>query len=416
MDLSLVVALVSVIAVCVDDNNQEPGAEQSPPLGPLASNFPLDISNVDSQYIGVSESIADCVVHRSLLPKEGVSVTSVGDSGETLMRMHTATFTGANLFIRKDYPSLLSIHTMDGDAAGETCLEKQRSGWRLITCTKFKSNLTKMENGEPAKLTTHCVDYFRMVDDEECVINGITLDLSGVNVAQIQVENDPQYGTLYTNYTPKNDSSFGIINDFGVRIWTETPKKTCKLVKKMVIGNSAFLTLHIDYGESFAFERFEKTGEEWKPIGGKEFSKKVKLMKKSLPKLEPPDAIELNIKCADMSKTIFKTVEYASTRQILCTPKDGGFFVKAMDGEKIIWIAEEDEKCTMTSLYRRKDEVVFVVDINKGGKIARKCFLGSIVSEKISWEGITEDDCDNRLDNMEKPAKSKSHRTAWSST
>ncbi|AFZ80995.1 hypothetical protein BEWA_004030 [Theileria equi strain WA] len=107
----------------------------------------LDISSPDSSLFSLAGDRIHGVNHRAFVPKDGSSIVSVVDNGDTLW---TATdtqegCTGAYLFSREGYPSLLSVYTRG--AGDETfCFEKDGSMWKNVDKRYFEHRLHSMKD------------------------------------------------------------------------------------------------------------------------------------------------------------------------------------------------------------------------------------------------------------------------------
>ncbi|AFZ79469.1 hypothetical protein BEWA_023180 [Theileria equi strain WA] len=107
----------------------------------------LDLSSPSPSLFTVTDHLLYGVNHRAFVPKDGCSLVSVVDNRDTLW---TATdtqegCTGAYLFSREGYPSLLSVYTRG--AGDETfCFEKDAGAWKNVSKLKFETKLRSMKD------------------------------------------------------------------------------------------------------------------------------------------------------------------------------------------------------------------------------------------------------------------------------
>ncbi|AFZ80525.1 hypothetical protein BEWA_033800 [Theileria equi strain WA] len=107
----------------------------------------LDISSPDSSLFSLAGDRIHGVNHRAFVPKDGSSIVSVVDNGDTLW---TATdtqegCTGAYLFSREGHSSLLSVYTRG--AGDETfCFEKVDGAWKNVDKRYFERKLRSMKD------------------------------------------------------------------------------------------------------------------------------------------------------------------------------------------------------------------------------------------------------------------------------
>ncbi|EKX72222.1 signal peptide containing protein [Theileria equi strain WA] len=107
----------------------------------------LDLSSPDSSLFSLADDLVYGVSHKAFVPQVGSSVVSVVENGDTLW---TATdpqegCTGAYLFSREGYSSLLSVYTRG--AGDETfCFEKVDGAWKNVDKLEFESKLFSMKD------------------------------------------------------------------------------------------------------------------------------------------------------------------------------------------------------------------------------------------------------------------------------
>ncbi|EKX74366.1 conserved hypothetical protein [Theileria equi strain WA] len=107
----------------------------------------LDLSSPSPSLFTITDHVLYGVNHRAFVPKDGSSLVSVVDNGDTLW---TATdtqegCTGAYLFSREGYPSLLSVYTRG--AGDETfCFEKDAGAWKNVDKRYFEDRLHSMKD------------------------------------------------------------------------------------------------------------------------------------------------------------------------------------------------------------------------------------------------------------------------------
>ncbi|EKX72784.1 signal peptide containing protein [Theileria equi strain WA] len=108
----------------------------------------LDLSLPSPSLFTVTDYVLYGVSHKAFVPQVGSSVVSVVDNRDTLW---TATdtqegCTGAYLFSREGFPSLLSVYTRG--AGDETfCFEKAGGAWNEVDEEPFNDRVTTMIGG-----------------------------------------------------------------------------------------------------------------------------------------------------------------------------------------------------------------------------------------------------------------------------
>ncbi|EKX74135.1 conserved hypothetical protein [Theileria equi strain WA] len=107
----------------------------------------LDLSSPDSSLFSLADDRIHGVSHRAFVPKDGSSLVSVVDNGDTIWTSAGPKegCTGAYLFSREGHSSLLSVYTRG--AGDETfCFEKDGNQWKNVDRLKFETKLHLMKD------------------------------------------------------------------------------------------------------------------------------------------------------------------------------------------------------------------------------------------------------------------------------
>ncbi|EKX71983.1 conserved hypothetical protein [Theileria equi strain WA] len=106
----------------------------------------LDLSSPDSSLFSLAGDRIHGVNHKAFVPKDGSSVVTIVDDGDTLWTAtDTQGCTGAYLFSREGYSSLLSVYTRG--AGDETfCFEKVYGAWKNVSKLEFERKLHSMKD------------------------------------------------------------------------------------------------------------------------------------------------------------------------------------------------------------------------------------------------------------------------------
>ncbi|AFZ79236.1 hypothetical protein BEWA_020830 [Theileria equi strain WA] len=335
----------------------------------------IDIVDMDSKKINLSETTEHGITYKSLFPKSNDYIIKVQDDGMQVWKAKDGERCSMVYSTSNGNMMRLILNVSNGNEVKFEYFVKEEFTWRTVSQREYDAKFDEMKGNCERVLSQH---YLNPV---------ATFDISGINKALVSASKEISDNVTYKLFVPKDGMSFNKVVDGDVPIWTAYTGTVSPRIVSSSRGSSRLLTLYVIHNGDTIPKYFEKRSGMWTGISNKYFREKLERMKfdnitETILDLDNVNMDKVEVSAGLQDGLIYHTYE----------PKDGTVVTSIVQGNFTIWEISPDEAWKTCYSYSKVGSMIVTIIIYREGKAESRCFERVI----SGWRNISEDEFANK--------------------
>lgn len=335
----------------------------------------IDLADVDSKKINLSETTEHGITYKSLFPKSSDYITKVQDDGMPIWKAKDGERCSMAYTTSNGNMMRLVLNVRNGDEIKFEYFVKESFTWRTVSQKEYDAKFDEMKGNCERVLSQH---YLNPV---------ATFDISGINKALVSASKEVSDNVTYKLFVPKDGMSFNKVVDGDIPVWTAYTGTVSPRIVSSSRGASRLLTLYVIHNGDTIPKYFEKMSGMWIGISKKSFKEKLERMKfdnitETILDLDNVDMDKVEVSAGLQDGLIYHTYEQ----------KDGTSITSIVQGNFTIWEISPGEVWKTCYSYSKVGSMIVTIVIYREGKVESRCFERVI----SGWRNISEDEFANK--------------------